>query len=171
MIFALIQVAAIAAVAVYFCWRRAGVRCRNTQSWESLLARLRPDWGAREWGGHFLEEEESRATPEEKWQSIQGAQGLWAMYENSCVMLEMADYAARNSDSVDRDLLAALRSDAVQIRVCVLMALGRYAVGQVNESICVNAFRAASMYTEMSLRMTELLQGNAGLLPDFVAAM
>jgi hypothetical protein len=170
MIFALIQMVAIAAVAAYLSWRKAGARRRNAQSWESLVARLRPDWGAREWSGRF-EEEDLRATPEEKWRRIRGAQGLWAMYENSCVMLEMADFAARNSDSVDRDLLAALRSDAVQIRLCVLLALGRYAVSQVNESICVNAFRAAAMYTEMASRMTELLQGNAGLLPEFVAAM
>jgi hypothetical protein len=52
------------------------------------------------------------------------------------------------------------------------MALGQYAFRQLNESICVNAYRAASMYVEMADRMTELLQVHAaGLVPDFSAAM
>jgi hypothetical protein len=94
------------------------------------------------------------------------------MYENARVMLEMADYAARNSDSVDRELLATLRSDAMQIRVCVLTALAKYAFSQVNESICANVSRAASMYTEMAARTAELLQMNGGdMVPDFVPAM
>ena len=94
------------------------------------------------------------------------------MFENARVMLEMADFAARNCDSVDHELLETLRSDAMQIRISVLMTLARYACSQVNEGICINAFRAASMYTGMAARMTQLLQVNAaGMLPEFVAAM
>ena len=94
------------------------------------------------------------------------------MHENARVMLEMANYAARNSDSVDRALLSALRSDAMLIRFFVLRALAKYAVSQVNESICVNAFRAASTYTEMAARMTQFLTMNAaGIFPDCVSAM
>jgi len=55
-------------------------------------------------------------------------------------------------------MLAALRSDAMQIRVCVLSALAKYAFSQVNESICVNVSRAAGMYTDMAARTVELLQ-------------
>jgi hypothetical protein len=171
MIFLLLQLAAIAAVAVCLNRWRASVRRRNAQTWDSLLARLRPDWSVREWSDRCSSHEGSNATPEEKWKSVQGACGLWAMFENARVMLEMADYAARNSDTVDRQLLASLRSDAMQIRVCVLTALGKYAFTQVNESICANAFRAASAYAEMTARMTELLQVSAaGMVPDFVAA-
>jgi hypothetical protein len=87
-------------------------------------------------------------------------------------MLEMADYAAKNCDNVDRLLLETLRSDAMQIRVCVLMALAQYAFSQTSEGVRVNAFRAAAMYTAMAARMTQLLQEHAaGILPDFVAAM
>ena len=172
MIFPLLQIAVIAVAAVYFERWRAGVRRRNAASWDSLLARLRPDCSARELSNCFLRDEGSNTTPEETWKRIHGAYGLWAMYENARVMLEMADYAARNSDSVDRELLESLRKDAMQIRVSVLMALAKYAVSQVNESICVNAFRAASMYTEMTARTAELLQANAAcVLPAFVAAM
>jgi hypothetical protein len=172
MIFILLQIAAIVVAAVYLRHWRASVRRRNAQSWQSLLARLRPDSSARALTDHFLWNEGLNTTPEETWTRIQGPHGLWAMYQNACVMLEMADYAARNSGSVDRELLETLRSDAIQIRACVLMALVKYAFSQVNENICVHAFRAASMYTGMAARMTELLQVNAaGILPDFVAAM
>ena len=87
-------------------------------------------------------------------------------------MLEMADFAARNSENVDRVLLETLRSDAMHIRVCVLMALAQYGFTQASEGVRVNAFRAASMYTGMAARMTQLLQEHAAMIvPDFVAAM
>src|ERR1035438_8006479 len=72
--------------------------------------------------------------------------------KNARVMLEMADYAMRNSDSVDRVLLETLRSDAMQIRVCVMMALAQYAFSHASEGVRVNAFRAASMHTGMADR-------------------
>jgi hypothetical protein len=94
------------------------------------------------------------------------------MYQNARVMLEMADYAARNSEGVDRLLLETLRSDAMQIRLCVLMALAQYAFSEASEGVRVNAFRAASMYIAMAARMTQLLQDHAAIVvPDFVAAM
>jgi hypothetical protein len=111
-------------------------------------------------------------TPEEKWRLMRGAQGLWTIYENAGVMLEMADYTARNSNSVDLELLAAMRSDAMQIRVCVITALAKYALSHVNESICVNVTRAAGLYTEMTARTAELLRVNGrSMAPNFVPAM
>ena len=172
MMIPLLQIAAVIGAVIYLDRWRAGVRRRNAQSWDSLLARLRPDWSARELSDLSLSNERVNATPEEKWRHVHGAYGLWAMYENARVMLEMADYAARNSDTVDRALLATLRSDALQIRMSVLSALAKYAFNQVNESICVNALRAASMYAEMTARMKDLLEANAaGIVPEFVAAM
>jgi hypothetical protein len=162
----------MATAAVYLTRWRAEQRRRNAQSWESIVARLRPDWNAGTASGQSLWNDGASATPEEKWQRIRGAHGLWAMYENARVMLEMADYAFRNSASVDRELIAALRSDALQIRVFVLNALVRYAFCQVNESICANAARAAAMYADMTARTAELLEGNFGqMAPSFVAAM
>jgi hypothetical protein len=172
MIFPLIQIATLAIVALYLGRWRAGVRRRNTQSWESLIVRLRPDWSARELSDHFLWKEGVNSTPEETWKRIQGAHGLWAIYQNARVMLDMADYSVRHCEAVDRELVETLRSDAMQIRVCVLMALAQYAFSQASEGVRVNAFRAASMYTGMAARMTQLLQENAAvMLPDFVAAM
>jgi hypothetical protein len=168
----LLQIAAIAGVALYLIRWRSGVRRRNAQSWDSLLARLRPDWSARELSNHFLWKEGLSATPEDVWQRMEGPKGLWVMFQNARVMLEMANYAARNSDGVDRLLLETLRSDAMQIRVCVLMSLAQYAFTQASEGVRINAFRAAQMYTGMAARMTRLLQENAAVIvPDFVAAM
>jgi hypothetical protein len=172
MIFALFQIAAVGLVAICLASWRSAARRRNSQSWESLIARLRPDWSARNLSDQFLWKEGLSATPDETWERIKGAYGLWAMYQNAGVMSEMADFAARNSDSIDRQLLATLRSDAMQIRVCVLMSLAQYAFSQASEGVRVNAFRAASMYTGMAARMTHLLQANAAMVvPDFVAAM
>lgn len=172
MIFLLLQIATLAVVALYLGRWRASVRRRNSQSWDSLIARIRPDWSARELSDHFLWKEGVSTTPEETWTRLRGAHGLWAIYQNARTMTEMADYATRNCESVDRELIETLRSDAMQIRVCVLMALCQYAFSQASEGVRVNAFRAASMYTGMAARMTQLLQDNAAMvLPDFVAAM
>lgn len=173
MILYLSQVALVFLVALYLDRRRVGLRRQNAQSWEALIARLRPDWSARQLSDHFLWKEGlDDATPEETWKRLQGAHGLWAMYQNARVLLQMADFASRNCESVDRVLLETLRNDAMQIRLCVLMALAQYACSQASEGVRVNAFRAASMYTGMASRMAQLLQDNAAnILPDFVAAM
>jgi len=125
MIFPLLQIAAVALVALYLGRWRSGVRRRNSQSWDSLLARLRPDWSARELSDNFLWKEGLSATQADAWQRMEGPKGLWAMYQNARVMLEMADYAATRCTEVDPLLLATIRSDAMQIRVCVFMALGQ----------------------------------------------
>jgi hypothetical protein len=172
MILITLQIAVISGLGFYFFRWRSNVRRRNNQSWDSLLARLRPDWSARELSDQFLWKEGLNATPQDAWQRMEGPKGLWVMYQNAQTMMEMANYAARNSENADRLLLETLRSDAMQIRVCVLMALAQYGFSKAGEGVRVNAFRAATMYTGMAARMTQLLQENAPMMvPDFVAAM
>jgi hypothetical protein len=172
MILVSLQIALVSAVVVYFVRWRASVHRRNKQTWDSLLARLRPEWSARELNDQFLWREGVNATPDDAWVRMEGPKGLWVMFQNARVMLEMADFAAKHDAQVDRVLLETLRSDAMQIRVCVLMGLAQYAFSQASEGVRVNAFRAATMYTGMAVRLTELLQNHAGfVLPDFVAAM
>ena len=172
MILIMLQIAAIACLGAYLYHWRKGVRRRNAQSWDSLLSRLRPDWSARELSDQFLWKEGLNATPQDAWQRMEGPKGLWVMYQNARTMMEMADFAAKNGDTVDRLLLETLRSDAMQIRVCVLMALAQYGFSKAGEGVRINAFRAATMYTGMAARMTQLLQENAPVMvPDFVAAM
>jgi hypothetical protein len=172
MIFPLLQLGAVVVVALYLGRWRLSARRRNTQSWESLMSKLRPDWSARELSDQFLWKEGLTSTPEDTWTRMEGPRGLWVMYQNAKVKLEMADYATRHCENIDRVLVETLRSDAMQIRVCVLMALAQYAFSHASEGVRVNAFRAASMYTGMAARMTQLLQESAAtMVPDFVAAM
>ncbi len=160
---------AFAVSVIFFLLRtRVQARRRAAQSWGDLVSRLQPGWDASQLGDRL---EDHDVTPEERWKQVHGASGLCVMYSNAKVMLEMADFAARNSNTIDTNILAQLRSDAMQIRVSVVMALTQYAMHRLNERICANALRAASVYTEMTERMSELLQVNEGqLAPTFVGA-
>jgi hypothetical protein len=172
MILTLLQILGLAVVVYYFVRWRLGVRRRNVETWDSILARLRPEWSARDLSDQFLWKEGLNATPEDAWQRMEGPKGLWVMYQNARVMLEMADFAARNDPSIDRLVLETLRSDSVQIRLLVLMALAQYGFTQASEGVRINAYRTASIYAGMAARLTALLQDHAaGVLPDFVAAM
>ena len=171
----ILQIAAIAPVAIYLARWRVSIRRRNAQTWDSLVARLQPDWSGRELSVHFLSKEGLNTTPEETWDRMHGIRGIRAMYLNAGVMLEMVDYAARNiemSNSNDQVILETLRCDAMQIRSEALRVLARDAFNQASESVRCNAFRVASMYTGMAARMAQLLRVSAPeMLPDFVAAM
>lgn len=166
------QVVAVGAVAGYLHrWRRA-VKRRNERSWNSLIADLRSDWSARELSERFLWREGLDATPEDVWARMGGVRGLCVMYQNARVMNQMADYAANQCHDVDRLLIESLHSDAIQIRVCVIVALGQYAFKRASEGVRINAYRAAAHYTGMAARTTQLLQSYAAVaIPDFVAAM
>lgn len=170
--FTVLQIALVALVALYLGYWRTTMRRRNTQSWDSLIARLRPDSGARDLSEHFLWKEGLNATPDETWERIHGIRGLWAMYQNAGVMQEMADFASQHANLNDPVVLETLRSDAAQIRLCVLQTLAQYGFNKAGESVRMRAFHIASMYTGMAARMTQFMQDNAAVaLPDFVAAM
>ena len=176
MLLPLLQIAVVCALIVYFGKWRGNMRRRNVQSWDALLCQLRSDWSARELSEQFLWKEGLTATTDDIWQRLDGPRGLWAMFQNARVLLQMADYASRNAmpgtAPIDPMVMETLRSDAMQIRLCVLMALGQYGFSQASEGVRINAFRAASMYAAMAARMTQLLQEHAaGMVPDFVAAM
>src|ERR1700677_2607712 len=164
MVLLVLQIAAVVATALILVSWRKSVQRRNAQSWDALLGRLRPEWSARELSDHFLWQEGLSATPEDAWQRMEGPKGLWVIYQNARVMQEMADFAAKNCDSVDRLLIETLHSDAMQIRVCVLTALAQYAFSHAGEGVRVHAYRAAAMYTGMAARMTQLLQENAAVM-------
>lgn len=169
---AIFQSVALAAVAVYLCWWAAALRRRNARSWDSLMARLSLDWSARELSDLCLPARTAQATPGGKWRRIWGARGLWAMYRNAGVMLELANYAARNSDSVEPDLLRKLRADAMCIRLCILKTIAEFALSTAQESICMQALRAESAYAEMELRVAEFLEANAPqVAPSFAGCV
>jgi hypothetical protein len=133
---------------------------------------MQPKRADAEFGHHLNWSKDLFATPEERWRSINGAQGLWAMYENAGVMLDMANYAATNSTETDPELIAALRRDAFQIRVHVVVALSKYACNRVNESTDAVVSRAVAYYADMVKRTAELAQANGrALAPGFAASM
>jgi len=171
--FALIfQISAVCAAAAFLYHWRKTVKRRNERSWNSLIGDLRSDWSARELSERFLWREGLDATPEDVWQRLGGVRGLCVMYQNARVMNEMADYAANRCQGVDRLLIESLHSDAIQIRVCVLIALCQYAFTQASDGVRINAYRAAAHYSGMAARITQLLQNYAAVaVPDFVAAM
>ncbi len=172
MTFTLLQITALVMLTAYICRSRIAMHRRNAQSWDSLLARLRPDWDVRELIDDSFTDQRPNASLKEKLKRILHAHGLWTMFKNASVMMEMADFAARNSDLLDPELLAVLRKDAMQIRLLVLEVIGKFAFTAVNESIGMNVLRAESAYAEMAMRITEVLEVSAPeALPGFVGAM
>ena len=171
MIIIVLQVVAVALVVLFLVWSRLRISRRNRQSWEGVLARMRHGWNNGALSEHFPWKEGLNASPDETWARIGGARGLWAMYRNAGIMLELADFAARHV-GVDQAQLGTLRADATQIRLAALLALTEWAFSQASDNVRLGAFRVASMYTGMAAHMTEFLQNNAEVaLPSFVAAM
>ena len=172
MMVTVLQIVAVAAVAGYLCRWMAGLRRRNARSWDSLVARLRLDWSARELSDLCFCSRESQPRLGEKWRRIWGARGLWAMLKNAGVMLELADYAARNSDTVEPEILRDLRTDAMCIRLYSLKTIAEFALSSAQESICMQALRAESAYAEMELRVAEFLEANAPqVAPSFAGCV
>jgi hypothetical protein len=94
------------------------------------------------------------------------------MYCNAPLLVQLADYAAEHGTDPDEALLEGLRSDAFQIRLCVLLALCKYAMSHSTVGASVNAHRATSLYTEMLAHLTTLFQESAGqLFPKYLEAM
>jgi len=172
MMLILLHLLVAAAVGAYLCCRVRSLRARNHRSWDVLVAMLNPDWNARELIDGEFSDRHRTAGLREKWRRIHGARGLWTIFENASVMLEMADYAARNSDSFDRDVLADVRREAMQVRVLVLTAFMRYALSAMNETVSMSVLRVESAYAEMAMRITEVLDAQAPeALPGFVSAL
>ena len=172
MVLPVIQIVVVAAIGIYIFGWKMSIRRREAQSWDTLLARLRMDWSARELSEQFLWKEELNATPQDAWQRMEGPKGLWVMYQNAVVMQEMADFVEKHYVGVDPLLIETLHSDCMQIRFCVLVVLAQYGFSKAGEGVRVNAYRAAAMYAAMAARMTRLLQEHAAAqIPDFVASM
>lgn len=153
-------------------WRKRQVSRRNS-SWSEIVSRLSSnDWGYENVAERYLYGEGIRATPQDIWPRIHGANGLWAMYKNAAVLVQLADYATEHGEGVSEELLESLRSDAFQIRICVLMALAQHVVVRSSVAAAVNAHRATATYSVLLARTTRLFQEHSAMLfPDFLQAM
>ncbi len=173
MTFSLFQILlAVALIAFVGLWRRAQAK-RKLRSWDEIVSALRAnDWGLDEVSERYLYRGGIKATPADIWSRIDGARGLWAMYTNAPLLVQLADYAAEHGTDPDEALLEGLRSDAFQIRLCVLMALTKYAMSRSTVGASVNAHRATALYSDMLAHLTTLFQESAGqLFPKYLEAM
>jgi hypothetical protein len=153
-------------------WRRQQTK-RRSRTWQGIISQLQGnDWGIEEISERFLYKSEVQVTAQDVWQRIQGCKGLWAMYKNSPLLVQLADYAAEHGEDVDREMLEGLRRDAFQIRVSVLMALGQYVFSASSVGAAVNAHRAVATYSAMLVRLTAFIQEySTSLFPSYLDAV
>lgn len=173
MILPLLQIFATAVLITYASiWRRQQLK-RRKQDWNQIVSRLLDhDWGIEEIAEVYLYKGGIRATTEDIWQRITGCRGLWAMYKNAPVLVDLADYASEHGGGKDEELLERLRSDAFQIRLYVMMALAQHAMSASSLGASVNAHRAAAAYSGMLARLTGYMQEHSGLLfPRYLDAV
>jgi hypothetical protein len=171
----LIQVLLTALMLAYAgYWRRRQSK-RRSESWDDIVSKLRPnDWGYENVAQRYLYSDQVNATPEDIWARISGAKGLWAMYMNAPVLVQLADYASEHAEEnqVPEELLEGIRTDAFHIRMCVLMALAQHVFSRSSVAAQVSAHRATVAYTAMLARMTATFQDHSTLLfPKFLDAM
>jgi hypothetical protein len=175
MILPILTVVVTAIPAVYAIhWRRSQTK-RHNAGWDSILSRFRShsEFGFAEISERYLYSPGIQATPENIWPRIRGAEGLWAMFINAGVLMELADYTAEHGgEQIPEMLIEELRSDALQLRIAVLVGLLRYGLSRSGVSASVNAHRAACAYGAMLAHMTTLFQEHSTLyFPRFLEAM
>jgi hypothetical protein len=166
----LLEFALAVGAAAYLGYQVASFRRRRKLAWEMLSAQLWPDCPGPELLRQLQLKEEGSTpqaegtpqredTPSKRWRSTQSA-GLWSMYSNAGVMIEIADFVDHKYKEVDREILAAIRNDAMQIRACALVEITKYARSEMNEGTIANVARVAAAYADMWNRTTQLLEGN-----------
>jgi hypothetical protein len=164
-------VTGLVSYAVY--WRRNQAK-RRAADWDSIVSRLRSnsEFGFSEITNRYLYSDEINATPADIWQRIDGANGLWAMFTNAGVLMQLADYATEHGQDVPEQLIEELRSDALQLRIAVLISLTKYACSRSGVAASVHAHRAATAYGSLLAHMTMLFQEHSALFfPRFLESM
>jgi hypothetical protein len=173
MILPLLQVGlAVLLISYAAFWRRQQAKSR-ARTWNGIISQLQGnDWGIEEISERFLYKSELQVSTQDVWQRIQGCKGLWAMYKNAPLLVQLADYAAEHGENVDRVLLENLRSDAFQIRLFVLRALAQYLFASAEAGAAVDAHRAVAAYSEMLVRLTSFIQEySTALFPSYLDAV
>jgi hypothetical protein len=171
MILPIISTASVTALIGYAVYWRHSQTKRRAAGWDSIVSRLRSnsEFGFSEVTDRYLYSEEINATPADIWQRIDGANGLWAMFTNAGVLMELADYATEHGQDVPEQLIEELRSDALQLRIAVLISLTKFAFSRSGVPASVHAHRAASAYSSLLAHMTTLFQEHSALFfPRFL---
>jgi hypothetical protein len=156
-------------------WRKHQSK-RRAETWDEIVVKLRPhDWGYEGVARRYLYSEQITATPDDIWEKISGAKGLWAMYCNAPVLVQLADYASEHGgdNGVPEELLESIRTEAFHLRICVLMALAQHVFSRRSSVAArVSAHRATSAYGILLAKLTSVFQDHSAILfPDFLEAM
>ena len=124
----LVQVVVCGALLAYLLQCRTYMHRRNRATWDNLASKLQSFSAA----GSHLPSTKAKALLESAKESRQTShdyRSLWMHFNRARVVLEMADFAERNSapgpDFIDSAVLASVRSDAMQIRISALTGLAK----------------------------------------------
>lgn len=169
----LILFALVIAALYYAYWRRKQYRMRST-SWEWIASQVssNSEFNFDTLSRRYLYEDGIDATPETVWEKIHGVMGLWAMFRNAGLFLQLVEYATDHGAEPPEELLESLRADAVQIRIAVLISIAKYVSTCSQVAARVNAYRAATAYSSMLAHMTRLFQDHSTMLfPRFLECM
>ncbi len=148
--FPLIQIGVTLLLLFYGCIWRRGQSKKRGRSWEDLVARLH----ANQNSVHAVAEE----AIEELWGRIGGLRGLWALYGQVPLLVEIADYAAEHGQAVDEELLCCLRADAFQIRLSVLSTIATYAFARSKSKASLSTSNSIASYREMLARVSTIVE-------------
>jgi hypothetical protein len=157
----------------YFYWKRRQHRMRSS-SWEWIASQVasNSEFNFDTISRKFLYEDGIDATPETVWEKINGVMGLWAMFRNAGLFLQLVEYATDHGAEPPEELLESLRADAMHIRMAVLISIVKYLTTYSEVAARVNAYRAATSYSSMLAHMTKLFQNHSTVLfPRFLECM
>jgi hypothetical protein len=157
----------------YIYWRHRQHRMRAS-SWDWIASQVASnrEFNFDTLSRKYLYEDGIDATPETVWEKINGVMGLWSMFRNAGLFLQLVDYATEHGAEPPEELLESLRADAVQVRIAVLISMGKYVSTGSHVAPRVNAYRAAMAYSSMLAHMTKLFQNHSTMLfPRFLECM
>ena len=136
---------------------KAGMKLRSMwrrqEEDAAIAAKLREE-------DELLSQARLQSTPDDVWRSLEGPRGLWAMYGRARVMLDVAYKSGVEHEGVDVLLVKAIRSQAMQVRVCILTSLCQYVFDRSSEGARLNGFRAAQVFKALTPNFEALLCTN-----------
>jgi len=157
--------------AVYLVWQWAVARKRNRAGWDEIVSRLKSDGSARGLSASERSGTELHPGMLARGQRALRARGLWVLYANTGVLVELADYAARNGTPEKQATVDALRTEAALLRLNLLACAGSLVLHAAEERIDHHTLRAEQAYAELEVCLTDLVEQQApDLLPSLVAA-
>jgi hypothetical protein len=99
---------------------------RHGRNWNEILVQFKAnDWVFEESPSGIYNKGRINATAQDIRSHIGGTRGLWAMYTDASVLLQLADIATKHGSETDDKLLQTLRGVALPIRMCVLIMVGK----------------------------------------------